>query len=118
MSESLISAEDMAELTDLDESAMPDTATITAITSGTDLGGAPTETEATTTSPCRFVPASGREISGDALRERGSYRLYLPRGAAISGTSRVTIGGRSYRVVWTPPLHAYRTSRVVGLEDA
>ena len=100
------------------ERLMPDTATITTVTGGTDAGGAPTETTATVTSVAQLVKASGRELSDDALRERGSYRLYLPIGTVISGTSRVTVNGRSFRVVWTPPLSGFDPSRKVGLEDA
>ena len=52
------------------------------------------------------------------MKERGSYRLKLPRVAAISATSQVIFHGRRYRVVWTPPLTNIGLTRLVGLEDA
>lgn len=95
-----------------------DTCTIVTITSGVDAGGAPTETETSVSSPCAFNQASSRELQGDVVKERGSYRLKLPRDAAISATSQVIFSGRRYRVVWTPPLANIGLTRLVGLEDA
>ena len=95
-----------------------DRCTIVTITSGTDAGGAPTESETSVTSACAFNQASARELQGDVVKERGSYRLKLPRVAAISATSQVIFHGRRYRVVWTPPLTNIGLTRLVGLEDA
>jgi hypothetical protein len=118
MTQPLLDTATLADLYAIDNSAMPETVTITAVTLVDDGGGAQTETTTTTTSPGRLVAATGREAEGDQLRERGDYRLYLPRAAVISGTSRVTIGGKVYRVVWTPTLTAYSSSRVIGLTEA
>lgn len=95
-----------------------DTCTIVTITSGTDDGGAPTQTETSATSACAFNQASARELQGDVVKERGSYRLKLPRDAEIGPTSEVLFSGRRYRVVWTPPLANIGLTRLVGLEDA
>lgn len=101
----------------LDDSAMPDAVQVTTITSGTDAGGAPTETESNHTTAGRLRKRSGREVSGDALKERGTYELSLPRSTVISGTSRVSVNGALFRVVWCPVLAEYDTGRVVGLEE-
>lgn len=95
-----------------------DTCTIVTVTSSTDAGGAPIESETTVSSPCAFNQASSSELQGDVVKERGSYRLKLPRQAVISATSQVIFGGRRYRVVWTPPLANIGLTRLIGLEDA
>ena len=95
-----------------------DTCTIVNVTTGTDAGGAPTETETMVSSPCAFDRVRGRDVGGDLLVERGSYQLKLPRIATISATSRVIYGGKTYRVVWTPPLANIGLTRLIGLEDA
>ena len=114
----LFSSRELADLTCLDESAMADVVLVTTITSGVDLGGAPTETESTVTTVGRLRKRTGREVSGDALRERGAYELSLPRATVISGTSRVAVNGTNFRVVWCPVLVEYDSARIVGLEEA
>jgi hypothetical protein len=109
---------ELDNLRSLDESAMPDSVVVTTITGGTDAGGAPTETESTVATTGRLRKRSGREVSGDAINERGSYELSLPRDTVISGTSRVAVNGAPFRVVWCPVLVSYDTGRVVGLEEA
>lgn len=103
----------------VDEASMPDTCTITTTTYADDGGGGQTETTATATSTCTLVPRSGREVSGDQLREMGEYRLFVPIATVIGANSRVTHqSGRVFQVVFTPPLTNYSTSREVGLRDA
>lgn len=114
----LLSAADIADLTALDVSGMPDSCTIATTVIGDDGGGGQTETTSTATSICRFVPRTGREVSGDQLREQGDYLLYLPKATVIANTARVTFGGKVYQVVWSPLNTGYSTSRVVGLKDA
>lgn len=97
---------------------LTDSCVITTVTIGTDAGGAQTETTATATELCAFWEVGGDEESGDALKERGKYRLAVGLTAVIDGTSRVTFSGRPYRVVWTPPPTARSTRRIVGLEEA
>lgn len=109
---------ELETLRGLDDSAMPDTVVVTTITSGTDAGGAPTETESSITTTGRLRKRSGREVSGDALKERGVYALSLPRDTVISGTSRVTVNGAPFRVVWAPVLAEYDSAREIGLEEA
>lgn len=107
-----------ATLRGLDDSAMPDTVVVTTITTGTDAGGAPTEAASSVTTTGRLRKRTGREASGDIVRERGTYELSLPRTTVISGTSRVSVNGTAFRVVWCPTLAYYDTARVIGLEDA
>jgi hypothetical protein len=114
----LFSARELAGLAALDESAMPDTVIVTTITTTTDDGGAPVETESSVTTGGRLRRRSGRELQSDIVRERGAYELSVPRATAIGGTSRVSVNGTAFRVVWAPTLAAYDTARVVGLEDA
>lgn len=114
----LFSPRELAGLQALDESAQADAVTVTTITSGTDAGGAPTESESTVTTEGRLRKRSGREVSGDALQERGAYELSLPRATVISGTSRVSVNGQAFRVVWAPVLATYDSARIVGLEEA
>jgi len=103
----------------VDEASMPDTCTITTVTYADDGGGGQTESTTTTTSKCTLVPRSGREVSGDQLREQGEYRLFVPIAVAIANNARVTHqSGKVYQVVFTPPLTNYSTSREVGLRDA
>lgn len=114
----LFDARELADLTGLDDSAMPDSVVVITITSGTDAGGAPVESKSNATTAGRLRKRSGREVSGDALRERGAYELSLPRATVISGASRVSVNGAAFRVVWCPVLVEYDTARVVGLEEA
>lgn len=98
---------------------MPDTCTITTVVYGDDGGGGQTETTSTVTSKCTLVPRSGREVSGDQLREQGDYKLFVPKAIVIGMSARVTHqSGRVFNVIFTPPLTNYSTSREVGLKDA
>jgi hypothetical protein len=103
----------------VDEASMPDVCTITSVVIGDDGGGGQTRTETTATSICTLVPRSGREVSGDQLREQGDYKLFVPVATVIGKDSKVTHeSGRVFQVVFTPPLTNYSTSREVGLRDA
>lgn len=115
---SLFTAADIADLTALDVSGMPDTCVITTTTQVFDGGGGYTETTTNATVACRFVARTGREISGDQLREQGEYFLYVPKETVVANTARVTFGAKTFQVIWAPPLTNYSTSRVVGLKDA
>lgn len=97
---------------------LPDTCTIVTVTTTTDAGGAPIQAETSVQSACAFNQASAREAQSDIVRERGAYRLKLPRTAVIGANSEVVFSGRRYRVVWTPPVANIGLTRMVGLEDA
>lgn len=114
----LLSDSDIADLTALDVSGMPDTCIVTTITQVPDGGGGYTETPVNATVACRFVPRTGREVSGDQLREQGDYFLYIPKATIVANTAVITFGGKTYQVVYTPPNTGYSTSRVLGLKDA
>ncbi len=74
----------------VDEASMPDTCTITTIVIGSDGGGGQVETPTSVTCPCTLVPRSGREVSGDQLREQGDYKLFVPKAIAVAANARVT----------------------------
>ena len=114
----LLSPQDIAQLTAIDVSSMPDTCTITTVTLVDDGGGGTTEEETSVDSICTLVPRSGNEFGGVQQREIGSYALYLPLGTPIDSSSRVVFGGRTFNVVWTPPVGNWSTSIEVGLTDA
>lgn len=114
----LLSAADIADLTALDVSGMPDTCVITTTTQVPDGGGGYTETTTTATVACRFVARAGGEVSGDQLREQGDYFLYVPKATAAANTARITYGGKVYQIIFTPPVGNWSTSKVLGLKDA
>lgn len=118
MTQPLLDSATLADLYVIDNSAMPETVTITTVTQVPDGGGGYTETTSTVDTPGRLVPVTGSEAEGDLLIQRGAYRLYLPRTVTISGTSRVVVGGQMFRVIWSPVLTAYQSSRVVGVTEA
>jgi hypothetical protein len=66
---------------------------------------------------CLFIARSGSETQTDEqIEERGAYEIRLARTApAVLGTDQVEVLGRSYQVVWTPPLDARAVERIVGV---
>lgn len=66
-----------------------------------------------------FSRLTGRElVASSQTQQRGSYRLALPVATDIQETDQVTYQGRTYNVVFCPPLTALNLSRVVELEEA
>jgi hypothetical protein len=114
----LIDAATLASLVVLDESAMIDVVTIRTVTQVPDGGGGYTETETTATTKGYFWTVSGDELDAVQVREVGHHRVAIPKATAVVGTSRITVGGKSYLIKYLFPLHGYSTSRVLGLEDA
>lgn len=114
---SLLSAATIASLVALDESAMIDTVTITAVTQVSDGGGAHTETTSTTSTVGYFWTLNGDQLDGDQVREVGRHRLAIPKATSISGANRVTVNGNIYAIKYVFPLHAYSTSRMLGLAE-
>lgn len=98
---------------------MPDTYSITRTTSISDGGGGFTEgTTTTLTGPCGFAVNNGQlEQSGDQVQQRGSYRIRVPIDADIRPTDPIQIFGRTFRIVWTPPVSALSLFRRIGLEE-
>lgn len=113
----LIDANTIAELTTIDESAMNDTCTLTGVITTDDGGGGSSETTTTTTVPCYFVAGSGDELDGDRAAQVGRHTFYLPKTTNVVGVDRITYKGVVYRVVFTPPITGYSTSRIVGVNE-
>lgn len=116
---SILSAADLADLQAIDESAMPDTCTLTTVTRVSDGAGAYTETTSTSTSACRFWSVTGAETAGDVVRALGSHRLALPLATTVPAQEdRVTVRGKVYQVKYIFPRTGHSTSTVLGLEEA
>lgn len=113
----LLPASLIAELTTLNETAMPDVVTITTRVQTSDGAGGFTASDVTTTTKGQLVPATGTEAGTDQVAERGTYRLYIPKSVSVSNTGSITVAGRQFAIKWTPPVTGYSTSRVLGLED-
>jgi hypothetical protein len=73
---------------------------------------------ATVTGLCAFGPQSGtQEQAGDQILERGDYQMTVAVDADVQPTDRVTIGGRVFKVVWTPPPTELSLGKQFGLEE-
>jgi hypothetical protein len=115
----LISSATIADLTDLDESAMNETWTVTTVTKVSDSAGSYTETTATATVAGYLWSATGDETGADQIRARGTHRIALPKGTAVNARKRITqvSTGKVFDVVYVFPVTAYSTSLIVGLKD-
>lgn len=97
---------------------MPDTYTIHRATQVADGGGGFVDGPTTTLSgPCGFAANDGRTEQGDQVVQRGTYRLRVPVDADIRPTDQVVVFGRTFRIVWTPPVSALSLFRRIGLEE-
>lgn len=101
------------------DNLMPDTYTITRVAQVSDGGGGFIDGAPTVlTGPCGFTIADGRlDESGAQILQRGSYRLRVPINADIKPTDTPVIFGRTFRIVWTPPVHGLALFRRLGLEE-
>ena len=90
------------------DNLMPDTYTITRSTPVADGGGGFTDGAPTTISGvCGFTTNNGQlEQGGDHIQQRGTYRMRVPVDAAIHPTDLPVLFGRTFRIVWTPPVHS------------
>lgn len=114
----LIQPATITRLTALDERAMPEVVTLLDVTEVSDNAGGTTRetTERTTTG--RLTVVSGQEAAADIVREKGRYRLAIPKDTAVTSTTGVRVNGRAYRITFLEPLTSYSTSRKIGLDDA
>lgn len=98
---------------------MPDTCTISVPTATSDGGGASIPgTPTTTTSPCRIWPRAGRlEQTGEQVQQRGSYGLALPVDVVVPETASILVNGRTYRIVYQPPVGGLSLEQELGLEE-
>lgn len=116
---SLLDDATLASLTDLDESAMVETFTITTVTPVDDGAGSSTETTSTTTALGYFGKAPmGDEVGKDQLKALGRHRIFLAKTAVVSPVDRITHAGKTFNVKYVAPLHSYSTSLEVIAEDA
>lgn len=75
-------------------------------------------TTTTLTGLCAFGPQSGRiEQGGDQVQERGKYLMQVVIDADILATDKPVIGGRTFRVVWSPPANEVSLTRQFGLDE-
>lgn len=116
----LISASTIADLTRLDESAMPDTFTIITVTPVDDGAGSSTDTETPTTTKGRLWSASGDEAGEDQVKAMGKHRIAVPKTLTVSPTARITqvSTGKQFNVKYPFPVTSYSTSLIIGVEDA
>ena len=97
---------------------MLDTYSTTRASKVSDGGGSYAQGPAVTlTGPCSFSAAGGRTEESPLLQQRGDYRIRVVADADILPTDTLTIFGRKFRVVWTPPVKALAVTRVIGLTE-
>lgn len=116
----LLSAADIADLTALDESAMNETFTITAVTTVDDGAGSSTTTESSTTTTGYLWSVSGDEAGEVQIKAMGKHRIAIPKTVTVAPTARITqvSTGKQFSVKYPFPVTAYSTSLIIGLEDA
>lgn len=100
------------------DALMPDTCAITTVASVSDSGGASTPgTPTAATSVCRLWQRSGRQEEQARIVERGQYGLALPVDVSVSPSATVTVSGRTFRIVWQPPVVGLSLEQELGLEE-
>lgn len=83
-----------------------------------DGGGGYTDGATTAHSgPCQFSKNAGKTEQGDRLQQRGDYSIKVPVDADILPTDQPIILGRTFKVVWTPPVDAFAGYRLIGLQE-
>jgi len=98
---------------------MPDTATIRTPTATSDGGGGSVPGEPTiTTSVCRFWTRAGRlEQDGAQVQQRGTYGLALPVDVTVAPSASIGVAGRTFRIVYQPPVVGLSFEQELGLEE-
>lgn len=107
MTEPFFDDEDLAELIELDESAMPDRITFE-----------PEDAEPIT-AICRFAARSGDAATDEAvIAEIGRYVVNVPLATRVpEARTRARFQGSIYYIVYTPEPSGLSTSREVGLTE-
>lgn len=115
----LIDAATIADLTDLDESAMNETFTITNVTQVSDGAGSTTETTTTSTVQGYMWSLSGDEAGEDQVKATGKHRIALPKTTTVTAMDRIAqqSTGKVYQVKYPFPVTSYSTSLILGVED-
>jgi hypothetical protein len=116
---SLIPANTIADLTDLDESAMNETFTVTYTTSVSDGAGGSTESTTTASTPGYLWSVSGDEAGTDQVKAQGRHRIAVPKTLSVQATARITqvATGKVFAIKYPFPVNAYSTSLILGVED-
>lgn len=100
------------------EQLMPDECTISTPTATSDGGGASTPgTPTTATSCCRLWTRGGRLEQADQVQQRGQYGLALPVDVVVAPTASIIVGGRTFRIVYQPPVVGLSFEQELGLEE-
>jgi hypothetical protein len=114
----LIDAATIAELTDLNVSAMKETFIITYVTQVDDGAGSYTETTTTEPTIGMLYGAPGDEMGADQIKARGRFRIEVPKTLTVPATARITRvrTGAVYAVKY-PFIDTYDVSLILGVED-
>lgn len=108
---------EIAELTAMETSAMPDTATISRATTASDSRGGFTATYTTAaTTVCRVLRVSGTpremERGGKTVTVRVTP-IYLPTGTDVRDGDRIIVSGTTFEVLTALAPQSYETARKV-----
>lgn len=122
MSDVLIDAATIADLSLLDISAMNESFTLSSPgTPVTDGGGGATPGAPVTVTTVGYLwSVSGDEAGVDQVKALGKHRVAIPKTVAVLPTATVTqvSTGKVFGIVYVFPTTAYSTSLILGLEDA
>ena len=100
------------------DALMPDTCTISTPTGTSDGGGGTIPgTPTSTASRCRLFTRAGRLEQEDQVQQRGTYGLALPVDVTIAPDAAITVAGRTFRIVYQPPVVGLSFEQELGLEE-
>lgn len=95
-----------------------DTWSQTTVTKTSDgAGGFTTSDPVTVTGKCSFSSVGGNREESPQVQQRGDYRLRVMSDAAINPALPLTLFGRQFMIVWTPPVKALSMTKIVGLME-
>lgn len=100
--------------------AMRDAYSITRKTRVSDGGGGFVDgTSTVLTGVCQFTKNTGvTERSGpDRIVQRGDYTMKIEVDADVLPTDQPVVMGRTFLIVWTPPVDSFAVYRMVGLQE-
>jgi hypothetical protein len=122
MTDVLIDAATIADLSLLDISAMNESFTLTSPgTPVSDGGGGTTPgTPVTATTVGYLWSVSGDEAGTDQIKALGKHRVAVPKTVTVLPTATITqvSTGKVFEIKYVFPTTAYSTSLIIGLEDA
>lgn len=122
MPKQLISSRQMAHVRKVNESFMPDSATVLTPTVTKDgLGGDIATYAATSSYPCRFRPASDadrRKIRGGQEMTDPIFVATLPYDAVIGDGNRLRIGSIDYDIIGWLGSRTFKAGTILALKQA